>query len=169
MRKIVLNLALSLDGLIAGPNGEYDWCFTDADYGMTEFMKSIDSTIMGGKSFRLLLGYGQPYPELTNYVITRTETDNLYPNVVFIRDNVILFVEELKRQKGKNVWLFGGADITQLLMERDLVDVLMLAVHPIVLGEGIKLFGKYDSRKQFELVDSIRYPSGLVQLIYNKK
>jgi riboflavin biosynthesis pyrimidine reductase len=48
MRKIVLNLALSLDGLIAGPNGEYDWCFADADYGMTEFMRSIDSTIMGG-------------------------------------------------------------------------------------------------------------------------
>ena len=47
MRKIVLNLALSLDGFIRGPNGEYDWCFTDADYGMTEFIKSIDSTIMG--------------------------------------------------------------------------------------------------------------------------
>ena len=168
MRKIVLNLALSLDGLIAGPNGEYDWCFTDADYGMTSFMKTVDSTLMGGKSYRLLLEYGPPYPELTNYVITRTETDTAHPNIVFVRDNVISFVEALKIKEGKNIWLFGGAEITHLLMERDLVDVLMLAVHPIVLGDGIPLFGKHSSRKHFELADSIRYPSGLVQLIYNK-
>lgn len=169
MRKIVLNLALSLDGLIAGPNGEYDWCFTDADYGMTEFMKSIDSTVMGGKSYRLLLEYGAPYPELTNYVFTRTEINSPHANVVFVKDNIPSFVETLKRKEGKNIWLFGGAEITQILMERDLVDVLMLAVHPIVLGGGIQLFGKFTSRKHFELADSIRYPSGLVQLIYNKK
>ena len=169
MRKIVLNLAISLDGFIAGPNGEYDWCFTDADYGMTEFMKSVDSTIMGGKSYRLLLDYGSPYPDLTNYVVTRTERENPYPNVVFVQENVSSFVEDLKSKNGKNIWLFGGAEITQLLLEHDLVDVLMLAVHPIVLGDGIRLFGKSISRKNFELADSIRYPSGLVQLIYNKK
>ena len=169
MRKIVLNLAISLDGFIAGTNGEYDWCFADADYGMTEFMKSIDATIMGKKSYRLLLDFGPPYPELTNYVVTRTEGDSPYPNVVFVRDNVPSFVEGLKNKNGKNIWLFGGAEITQLLMERELIDVLMLAVHPIVLGDGLLLFGKSGSRKHFELADSIRYPSGLVQLIYNKK
>jgi dihydrofolate reductase len=169
MRKIVLNLALSLDGLIAGPNGEYDWCYSDADYGMTEFMKSIDSTIMGGKSYRLMLGYGAPYPELTNYVVTRTESESAYSNVVFVRENVPSFVQDLKSKNGKNIWLFGGAEITQMLLERDLVDVLMLAVHPIVLGGGIQLFNKTTSRKHFELADSISYPSGLVQLVYNKK
>ena len=102
MRKIVLNLAISLDGFIAGPNGEYDWCFTDADYGMTEFMKSIDATIMGRKSYRLLLDFGPPYPELTNYVVTRTESESPYPNVVFVRDNVPSFVEGLKSKNGKN-------------------------------------------------------------------
>lgn len=60
MRKIILNLAVSLDGYIAGPNGEYDWCLTDADYGMTDFLNSVDVTLMGGKSYRLLLEYGQP-------------------------------------------------------------------------------------------------------------
>lgn len=169
MRRLVLNLALSLDGLIAGPNGEYDWCFTDADYGMTEFMKSIDATVMGGKSYRVLLDYGSPYPDLTNYVFTRTEKESAHPNVVFVRDNISSFVEELKSKEGKNIWLFGGAEITRILLERDLVDVLMLAVHPIVLGSGIPLFKDISSRKLFELTDSIRYPSGLVQLIYNKK
>ena len=168
MRKLVLNVALSLDGLIAGPNGEYDWCFTDADYGMAEFMKSIDATIMGAKSYRLVLEYGPPYPELTNYVITRTEKATPYPNIVFVHDNILSFVEALKQKEGKNIWLFGGAEITNLLMENDLVDTLMLAVHPIVLGDGIQLFGKYSSRKNFELADAIPYTSGLVQLIYNK-
>jgi len=58
MRKVVLNLAVTLDGFIAGPNGEYDWCFTDADYGMADFFKSIDSTLMGGKSYRIVAEYG---------------------------------------------------------------------------------------------------------------
>lgn len=169
MRKIVLNLAITLDGLIAGPNGEYDWCYTDHDYGMTEFMKSIDATIMGGKSYRVLLDYGEPYPELTNYIITRTETGSSHQNVVFVRENINSFVDELKRKNGKDIWLFGGAEITRMLIENDQVDVLMLAVHPIVLGDGLPLFGRYNSRKKFELKDSIRYPSGLVQLIYNKK
>jgi len=132
-------------------------------------MKSIDSTVMGGKSYRLLRDFGPPYPQLTNYVVTRTERENPYPNVVFVREKVPSFVEDLKSKKGKNIWLFGGAEITQMLLERNLVDVLMLAVHPIVLGDGIPLFGKSSSRKHFELADSIRYPSGLVQLIYNKK
>jgi dihydrofolate reductase len=169
MRKVVLNLAISIDGFIAGPNGEYDWCLTDHDYGMTEFMTAIDSTVMGGKSYRLLLEYGPPYPELTNYVITRTETESPHSNVVFVRDNILSFVEELRNKKGKNIWLFGGAEITQMLMDKDLIDVLMLAVHPIALGGGVRLFGNFSSRKKFELEDSIRYPSGLVQLIYKVK
>ena len=169
MRKIVLNLAISLDGFIAGPSGEYDWCFTDDDYGMTGFMKSIDATIMGGKSYRLLLDYGAPYPELTNYVVSRTEVETPHSNVVFIRNNILSVVEDLKEKEGKNIWLFGGAEITQLLMEKDLVDVFMLAVHPIVLGGGLNLFGQFPSRKNLQLRDSIRYPSGLVQLIYDKK
>ena len=116
-----------------------------------------------------MLDYGAPYPNLTNYVVTRTERESAFPNVVFVRENVSAFVEDLKGKEGKNIWLFGGAEIIQILLERNLVDVLMLAVHPIVLGDGIQLFKRVSSRKHFELTDSIRYPSGLVQLIYNKK
>jgi dihydrofolate reductase len=168
MRKIVLNLALSLDGLIAGPKGEYDWCFTDADYGMTGFLKSIDATIMGGKSYRLVREYGAPYPELTNYVVSRSESTSQYPNVIFVRENIPSFVQNLKGEKGKDIWLFGGAEISNILFEHDLVDVLMLAVHPIILGDGLPLFRKLNSRKQFTLDKSIPHPSGLIQLIYHK-
>ena len=86
--KIVLNFAVYPDGFIAGPNGEYDWCFTDADYGMTDFLKSIDSTLMGGKSYRLVAEYGPPYPEFTNYVFTRTEKELPYLNVRLVSDDI---------------------------------------------------------------------------------
>lgn len=168
MRSLVLNLAVSLDGYIAGPNGEYDWCFTDADYGITDFLKSVDCTVMGGTSYRLLLEAGTPYPEFTNYVFSRTEKSSPYSNVVFVSDDIPTFVKSLKQKKGKNIWLFGGSEIIQPLMQEDLVDELILSIHPIILGGGIPLFKSLDERKIIRLTDSITYPSGLVQLIYKK-
>lgn len=168
MRKIVLNLAVSLDGFVAGPNGEYDWCFTDADYGMTEFLRSVDATVMGGKTYRLLLQYGPPYPEFNNYVFTRTEKDSQYENVQFVSEDIPSFVTDLKRSDGKNIWLFGGAEITHILLQNDLIDELMLAIHPILLGKGLPLFSGLHERKRFVLAESITYPSGLIQLHYKK-
>jgi dihydrofolate reductase len=168
MRKVVLNLAVSLDGYIAGPNGEYDWCLTDDDYGMTDFLKSVDTTLMGGKSYRLMLEYGPPYPEFTNYVFTRTETEAPSPNVKFVSGDIPEIVDGIKRQKGKNIWLFGGSEIIQPLLRENTVDEMMLAIHPILLGGGIRLFHDLNERKSLRLSDSITYPSGLVQLIYKK-
>jgi dihydrofolate reductase len=168
MRKVVLNLAITLDGFIAGPNGEYDWCLTDDDYGMTDFLKSIDATVMGGKSYRVVADYGAPYPELTNYVFTRTERNSPYANVVFVSEDIPEFVRSLKLKKGKNIWLFGGSEIIHPLLQEDLVDEMMLAIHPVLLGGGLQLFKGLDERKTFRLSDSITYPSGLVQLIYKK-
>jgi dihydrofolate reductase len=168
MRKVVLNLAVSLDGYIAGPNGEYDWCFTDDDYGMTEFLNSVDATLMGGKSYRIVTKYGPPYPEFTNYVFTRTEKETPYQNVVLTSEDIPDFVRSLKTKKGKNIWLFGGSEIIHPLLQEDLVDEMMLAIHPILLGRGIPMFKNLDERKTLQLSDSITYPSGLVQLIYKK-
>ena len=166
MRRVVLNVAVTLDGYIAGPKGEYDWCFTDADYGMTEFMERVDAVLMGGKSYRLLLDYGHPYPDKTNYVLSRTEHSSPYENVVLVNKDIALFVEGLRRQRGKDIWLFGGAEIFQLLLSAGLVDELMLSVHPVVLGAGLPLFGHADARQTLLLKDTRSYPSGLVQITY---
>jgi len=168
MRNVVLNLAVTLDGYIAGPNGEYDWCFTDADYGMTNFLKSVDATVMGGKSYRLMIHYGPPYPEFTNYVFSRTEKETPFKNVVFVPDNIPTFVKHLKQKSGKNIWLFGGSEIIHPLLQENLVDEMILSVHPILLGGGLPLFKKLAERKIFQLADTITYPTGLVQLIYKK-
>lgn len=169
MRKIILNVAVSLDGYLAGPNGEYDWCLTDADYGMTAFLNSVDATIMGARSYRLLLEYGPPYPEFTNFVFSRSEKSAAFPNVKLLSGDIPALVRDLKKEDGKNIWLFGGAEIIGILAEHDLIDEYMLSVHPVSLGGGLPLFGKSGRRKYFERVDSIAYPSGLVQLIYKNQ
>lgn len=166
MRKIILNLAVTLDGYIAGPNGEYDWCYTDADYGMTDFMKSIDCTVMGRKTYDIVLQFGAPYPELTNYVFSRTKTKSDFENVKMVNEPIPAYVKKLKSERGKGIWLYGGAEIIEPLIEHDLVDEMVLSVHPILLGDGIPLFNKRSSRKHFKMIDSIKYPSGLVQLVY---
>lgn len=168
MRKIILNLAVSLDGYIAGPNGEYDWCLTDNDYGITNFLKTVDATIMGRKTYELILQFGPPYPELTNYVFSRSSKTSDYQNVVFVNDDIPLFAEKIKKESGKNIWLYGGAEIIDPLLNVNLVDELVLSVHPILLGDGIPLFKKQNHRTSFKLSDVIKYPSGLVQMIYNK-
>ena len=168
MRKVILNVAVTLDGFIAGPNGEYDWCFTDADYGMTDFLKSIDATLMGGKSYRLVAAYGPPYPEFTNYVFTRTEKETSFKNVIFVSGNIPTFVKTLKEEEGKSIWLFGGGEIIHPLLEGNLIDEMILSVHPLILGAGIPLFKNVTEQKFFQMADAIAYPSGLVQLIYKK-
>ena len=169
MRKVILNLAVSLDGFIEGPQGEYDWCLTDADYGMTEFMNSIDTVIMGGRSYRLLLKYGKPYPEFNNYVFSRTEETSPYENVSLVSKHIPAFVTQLKQQTGKNIWLFGGASLTTTLMNLGLVDELSLAVHPILLGSGKQLFNNINGRIHLTLIDSKTYSSGLVSMDYSIK
>lgn len=165
MGKIILNLAVTLDGYIAGPNGEYDWCLTDADYGMTNFLKSVDCLLMGRKTYDLVLQYGPPYPEKTIYVFSRTLKKPDFDNVVIVDKNIPSFIYSLKRTSQKNSWLFGGAEIIYLLSNHGLIDEMVLSVHPVLLGNGIPLF-KNEVRRNLMLTDLTQYPSGLVQLTY---
>lgn len=167
MKKIKLNVAVSLDGLIEGPNGEYDWCFTDQDYGMTEFLDSIDTILFGRKSYELLIkDFSDYYPDKTKYVFSRTILN--FPNATVISDNIVERIYQIKNQPGKDIFLFGGADIVRQLMDADLIDEMHLSVHPVVLGKGKPLFSGLNERKALKLSDSIKYSSGLVQLVYKK-
>ena len=170
MRKIILQLAVSLDGFIEGPNGEYDWCFADQDYGMTEFFKRIDSVFMGRKSYELTQSMGEEampgFPKLKEYVFSTTMTD-AKPGVVLIKDKVEEEVKRIKAEQGKDIWLFGGASLTSYLLNHRLVDEMSLAVHPIILGGGKPLFSNIESRVPLTLVNSQSYSSGLVMLTYN--
>jgi dihydrofolate reductase len=111
MRKIVLNLAISLDGFIAGENGEYDWCFTDRDYGMTEFLQQIDAVLLGRKSYEVLLETeAEPYPGMTKYVVSKTLRTSM-DGVIILNGNLQAQIQEIKQLEGKDIYLFGGADL----------------------------------------------------------
>ena len=172
MRKIILGLAVSLDGFIEGPNGEYDWCFTDQDYGMTEFYKRIDSLFIGRRSYELLLTLGDDtmpgFPKLKEYVFSTTMKD-AKPGVIIINDDIKKNVEKIKHEPGKDIWLFGGASLTSSLLNLDLVDEMSLAIHPIILGSGKPLFSEIKNRIPLNLIDTKTYSSGLVNLVYSFK
>jgi dihydrofolate reductase len=172
MRKLVLQLAVSLDGFIEGPNGEYDWCFTDQDYGMNEFFNRIDSVFYGRKSYELTLSMADAmegamprFPTLKEYVFSNTLQD-VKPGVVLIRGDIEGEVKRIKNDEGKDIWLFGGASLTTSLMNLGLVDELRLAVHPILLGNGKALFSELNERIPLSLLDTKQYSSGLVSLVY---
>ena len=167
MRKVILNLAVTLDGFIEGPRGEYDWCLTDHDYGMAAFHERIDTILMGSKSFKALVGFGAPYPEYKLIVASSTLEASNFKNVTVVRNDVAGYVRKLIAEPGKDIWLWGGAKLFHTLLEAKLVHELMLSVHPLLLGGGLQLYPALKGRKTLKLTNSITYPSGLVQLYYN--
>lgn len=163
MRKIILNVAMSLDGLIEGPGGEFDWCLTDQDYGMTDFLSRIDAVFYGRKSYEVLMSMGDsvnPFAHKKNYVFSRT-----WKGEGAERVNSIARVPEIKKEAGKDIWLFGGAELTKCMIEAELVDELLLAVHPLVLGKGKPMFN-LDGRLHLELLHTHKYSTGLVGMHY---
>lgn len=178
-RRIVLDLAVSLDGFIEGINGETDWCIMDEDMGFTKFLSSVDTILYGRKSYDL---WGEYIPrkessdmeremwELVHskkkYVFSKTLTkiDN---NVITINDNIAEEVNNLKKEPGKNIWLYGGASLITTFMNLGLVDEYRLSVHPIILGAGKPLFVDIKQRQELKLVDTRKFSSGVVQLCYH--
>jgi len=169
MRKVILGVAVSLDGFIEGPNGEYDWCFMDQDYGLKDFFKRIDTIFVGRKTYEMSLGMeGGPagFPKFKEYVFSTT-LDKVKEGATLIRKDIKTEVLRIKNEKGKDIWLFGGASLTTSLMNLKLVDELSLAVHPILLGSGKPLFNNIKGRIKLTLSDTKTYSTGLVSLTYN--
>ena len=172
MREIKLFIASSLDGFIARVNDDVSWLFSDEDYGYKKFYGSTDTVIMGRKTYEKALQLEkQPFKEKRCYVFTKNPANSFADpeenNVEFI-DNVLGFAKDLVNSDGKDIWLVGGADIISLLINANMVDEIVLSVHPIILGNGIPLFKDIKRELSLKLVDSVTYESGLVQMRYRK-
>jgi dihydrofolate reductase len=179
MRKLKLYIAASMDGFIAGPNGEIDWLEeaggkTDTvpgtskgeDYGYGEFYASIDTTLMGMETYRVVLTADElPYPDKTNYVFTRSGRADRgdEPYVRFVNEDVAGFTRSLLGESGGDVWLVGGGQINTIMLNEGLIDEVILTSFPVVLGTGIPLFGRGASRQGFQTVGFQAYDSGLIQ------
>ena len=168
MRKIILGLAVSLDGFIEGPNGEYDWCFTDQDYGLSDFFKRVDAVFIGRKSYELTQNMGEAppgMPKMKEYIFSNTITE-VKEGALVVSGDIKAQVDQIKNMEGKDIWLFGGASLTSSLMNLGLVDEIWLSIHPVILGGGKPLFSDIKNRIQLRLKESKTYSTGLVSVIY---
>jgi dihydrofolate reductase len=161
MRKIILFIASSLDGYIARRDHSIDWLFTSGDYGYKKFYDSIDTVIVGRKTYDVVRGFEkEPFKGKKIFVFSRSN-----PN--FSKDPVKT-VRRLKKEKGRNIWLVGGGKMISVLMNAGLVDEIINSVHPIVLGSGIPLFPGV-KETNMKLKKTTAFPSGLLQLHYAVK
>jgi dihydrofolate reductase len=173
MRKIKLYIASSLDNYIASEDGGIEWLFSDADYGYEKFYDSIDTILVGRKTYEQSLRFDEyPYKGKKVYVFTRkakVEKEKKTSDVEYIDGDIPEFVKRLTQQlgRGKDIWLLGGGEIVSIFLNADLVDELILSIHPIILGNGIPLFNTIRKRVNLRLIESIPFASGLVQLHYN--
>ncbi|WP_421762874.1 dihydrofolate reductase family protein [Ekhidna sp.] len=166
MRKVILGLAVSLDGFIEGPDGEYDWCFADQDYGLSKFFQQVDTVFIGRRSYEMTMTIGKsPGPKLKEYIFSRT-LNYVKEGATLIKRDIRKEVQKIKKAEGKDIWLFGGSGLTTSLINLGLVDKLWLSVHPIILGGGKPLFSNIENRVNLKLADSKTYSSGLVSLTY---
>src|SRR5260370_15060991 len=132
MRKVILGVAVSLDSFIEGPNGEYDWCFTDQDYGLKEFFKRIDTIFVGRKTYEMsseMEGGGAGFPKFNEYIFSTT-LDKVKEGATLIKEDIKTEVEKIKNEKGKDIWLFGGASLTTSLINLELIDEISLTFNP---------------------------------------
>lgn len=167
MRKLVLFIACSLDGYIARSGGEIDWLFHDQDYGYSEFYASIDTVLLGRRTYEQSLTFGDyPYPGTRTYVFSKELAGQRDAHASFVGGDIARFIADLKREPGKTIWLVGGSEIIHTCVVHDLIDEYLIYVHPIVLGGGIPLFRSPLPTTALTLTGTHAYDSGLVKLAY---
>lgn len=169
--KITLYIAASLDGYIAGPNGEIDWLsmadHPGEDYGYYQFYDSVDALIMGRKTYELPAGVEEwPYPGKPSYVFTRQVLTTDRDDVFFVSGPPEDLVANLRTQGFQHVWMVGGGEIVRAFLARGLIDEHIISIIPVLLGEGIPMFPPTGPQQKLELLSSRQYESGLVQAHY---
>lgn len=173
MSSIVLYIATSLDGFIAGPNDDLSWLFDigEEDYGYADFLGGVGALVMGRRTYDVVRSFGAwPYADRPTYVFTHhppTDAPADAP-ITFVSEDVASFVRDLRAQTAGDIWLMGGGSLASAFRAEGLIDEYILSIHPVLLGDGVPLFPGTPPRTDLRLLETTPYPDGLVQLRYRQ-
>jgi dihydrofolate reductase len=168
MRRLRYCVAASLDGFIAGPDGDYDWIVQDPSFDFAALWKQFDTLVMGRLTYEVAitrLGFLKCAGKKIVVVSTRLDPKH-DPDVTVVSSNIAPAIAALKAESGKDVWLMGGGMLFRALLDAGLVDSIELSVIPVLLGSGVPLVPA-GQRRTLHLEESATLPSGIVRLIYS--
>jgi dihydrofolate reductase len=168
MRQLRYGVAMSLDGFIAGPNGEYDWIQSDPEIDFEAIHAQFDTLLMGRKTYEIararrdaMEGSGQRW-----IVVSGTLRPEEHDSITILSAGVAQAVTELKAQPGKDIWLMGGGLLFRSLLDAGLVDSVEISVMPVLLGSGVSLLPE-GRRQVLHLRESKVLRSGILMLNYS--
>jgi dihydrofolate reductase len=172
-RKLIYDVAVSLDGFIAGPGGDISLFVPEGDHvaAYLERLKTYSTVVMGRRTYEFGYAFGlepgkRAYAHMDHHVISKTLALPEEREVEIVREDGAAFVAALKRAEGGDIYLCGGGELAGALHEAGLIDVLRLKLNPIVLGEGVRLFGRADATARYRLAGVQTYQSGVAFLEY---
>ncbi len=174
---VTLHVVSSLDGFIARHDNSVSWLDSSGDVyekgvsdeSAEEFLKTIDCYVLGSRTYETALELGWPYGDTPTVVTTRRELPSTRKSVEFYSGDLRKLVEERLAPRYRNIWLVGGATLGQDFLRLSLVDEIRLSIAPILLGDGLSLFGNSGSELRWQLKDVVAYKTGFVELCYGSK
>jgi dihydrofolate reductase len=172
-RKIIVNLATSADGYIARPDGDIEWLTGRTTpkgfYGLNEFERSIDTKLLGRKTYDVSLRFGAKFDtKIRYYVFSRHPPSTAVPaGVEFVTEAISIFAQRQREMDGKNIWLMGGGEIIAAFLDAHASDEFIITVIPTFIGEGIPLMTGRHADVPLDLCAVQQFPDGVVQLHYS--
>ena len=174
-RKVIVHIATSADGYIARSDGDLEWLTSrpapEGFYGMNAFMKSIDTKILGRKTYEASMRLGAKFDSKDRTIVfsRHPRPKDAPPTVEFTDDAIGLFVKRLRESQGKDIWLMGGGEIIASFLDAQAIDEFVISVVPIFIGDGIPLIARRHLHVPLSLRSTERFEDGLVQLRYAVK
>ncbi len=176
MRKIIVYIATSADGFIARKDGAVDWLDrpqTAGDYGMAKFWRSIDTILWGRKTYDMVLRFQKEgkdsadnYVGIKNYAFSRRPPKKVASGFEFVKEPIKKFAKRLRSQKGKDIFMMGGAGIIASFLDCGAIDEFIIHVIPTFIGEGIPLMAPRHRTVPLKLISIKKFSDGVVRLHY---